>query len=119
MGYVCPGEAPAHDVSPDLRSHCDPFRALHETYGTVTYGVVASADRVDRLTSASHQLQQEWQLLVGVPGQIVVLRVADDQIGVLIAQVGGVDGLDGLRHRGLGPGVVDVRGDHVVDRHRP
>src|SRR5690625_4730397 len=40
------------------------------------------------------QLQQERQLLGGVPGQIVILGVADGQLGVLVAEVGRVDGRD-------------------------
>ena len=50
----------------------------------------------------------------------MVLGVADDEFGVLIAQVSGVDGLDRRQHRRFGVGVVDVGGDHVVvsDRAR-
>jgi len=45
-----------------------------------------------------------------VPGQIVILGVADDEVGVFIAEVGGVDRLDGRQHDGLGIGVVDSGG---------
>ena len=46
----------------------------------------------------------------------MVHGVADDQLGVLVAQVGGVDGFHRLKHGRLGRGVVDVSGDHLVDR---
>ncbi len=49
----------------------------------------------------------------------MVLGVADDQVGILVPQVGGVDGLERVGHRRFGGGVVDVGGDHVLDPDRP
>src|SRR2546423_1756608 len=46
------------------------------------------------IVAGLQQIEQERQLLIRIPRQVVVQRVADDQLGVLVAQVGGVDGLD-------------------------
>ena len=48
----------------------------------------------------------------------LVLRVTDGEFGVLVAQIGRVDDVDGGADRGLGVGIVDVGGDHVVEGHR-
>src|SRR5689334_11322468 len=45
------------------------------------------------------QVQQKRQFLGGVPGEIVVLGVPDCQLRILVPQIGGIDGVDGGRHR--------------------
>src|ERR1700757_319588 len=100
-----------------FRSRWRRFHAPDKGYGTVTYGGVSRLAGGGWGTFASgHQVKQERQLLGGIPGQIMVHGVADDQLGVLVAQVGGVDGFHRLKHGRLGRGVVDVSGDHLVDR---
>ena len=69
-----------------------------------------------RHTRESEQVKQEWQFLVGVPGQIMVLGIADYQVSVLIAQVSFVDGRDRRGDRRLSVGVVHKCGDDVLDR---
>ena len=48
----------------------------------------------------------------------MILGVADNQVSVLVAQVGGIDDLDRRADGRLGVGVVDERGDDLVDRDR-
>ena len=48
----------------------------------------------------------------------MVLRVANRQLGVLVAEVGRVNHLDRRRDMHLRGGVVHEHGDHLVDRHR-
>jgi len=68
---------------------------------------------------SSEQLEQKREFLRRVPGQVVVLGVADDEFGVLVTQVGGVDGLDRGHDGGLRIGVVHVCRDHIIERDRP
>lgn len=72
-----------------------------------------------RASQASEQLQQKRQLLAGVPGQVVVLRVTDGQLGILVTEIRQVDHLDRGPDGRLRRRVVEVRGDDVADADRP
>src|SRR5215213_10622797 len=67
-----------------------------------------------RIQSELQQIQQERQFLRGIPGQIVILRIADGQLGVLIPQIRGVDRVDRGQYRRLSGLVVDISRDHLV-----
>src|ERR1700749_344019 len=121
MGYVCPAEAPAHYAASCLRSTLWSIRYASRNLRYRNLRCRSQCCGPEWLTfrrqsRSSEQVEEERQLLVRIPGQVVVLRVANNQLGILIAQVGDVDELDGPRHGRFGVGVVDVSGDDVVDR---
>ena len=76
---------------------------LHGTYGTVTCP-----------RRPLEQVEQEWQLMGRIPGQVVVLGVPDGQLGILVAQVGRVDHLDCRPYRRFGGGVVHISSGNSV-----
>jgi hypothetical protein len=83
----------------------------------------ARIDRADWAERASPrrgsaQLEQRADLLRGVPLQLVPLGLLHGEPGLVAAQVGGDDGLRGGPHVVLRRGVVDVHGQHPLQRHR-
>src|SRR5215207_11170662 len=96
---LSPGDGRSHGIG-DIGRDLD--RVLgHGTYGTVTYASVSTRELGEKTQNCtfrrknrqlcvcsprarSEQLEHERQLLRRVPGEIMVLCVADDKFGVLI-----------------------------------
>src|SRR5947208_4793755 len=64
------------------------------------------------------KLKEEGQFLAGVPGQLVVLRVAEGELGVRVAEVGRVDHGGGRADGVLGLLGVQVHRRDDLERYR-